>query len=73
MTKNHSNFHALLKFRVAIDVGDSTLGEHLSTAARNAMYTSSVIQNEIIAGLQTVLGTSIQASQWFRIVSLVNL
>ena len=35
---NHGNFLALLNFR--IEAGDTVLGEHLSTAARNATYIS---------------------------------
>ena len=42
-SENHGNFLALLKFRV--DAGDTVLGEHLATSARNATYTSPVIQN----------------------------
>ena len=45
-TENHGNFLALLAFLV--DAGDTVLGEHLSSAARNATYTSSVIQNQVI-------------------------
>lgn len=44
--KNHGNFRALLDFRV--DAGDTILGEHLCTAPKNATYTSSVIQNQVI-------------------------
>ena len=44
--ENHSNFWALLKFRV--DAGDTILQEHLATALRNATYTSSTIQNQLI-------------------------
>lgn len=70
-TKNHGNFHALLKFRV--DAGDNTLGEHLSTAARNATYTSSVIQNEIIAVLadhvRNQIIAKVQAARWFTVVA----
>ena len=36
--ENHSNFRALLNFRV--DAGDNVLAEHLATAPRNATYTS---------------------------------
>ena len=70
-TRNHGNFHALLKFRV--DAGDSTLGEHLSTAARNATYTSSVIQNEIIAVLadhiRDQIIAKVRAARWFTVVA----
>ena len=65
-TKNHGNFHALLKFRV--DAGDTSLGEHLSTAARNATYTSSVIQNEIIAvfadHIRDQIISKVRAARW---------
>ena len=40
--ENHGNFRALLNFRV--DAGDTVLGEHLKAAAKNATYTSPVIQ-----------------------------
>ena len=43
---NHGNFRALLDFRV--DAGDTLLDQHLTTAARNATYTSAFIQNEVI-------------------------
>ena len=70
-TKNHGNFHALLKFRV--DAGDTILGEHLSTAARNATYTSSVIQNEIIAVLadhiRDQIIAKVRAARWFTVVA----
>ena len=39
-------FQSLLNFRVAS--GDKVLEEHLTTSSRNAKYTSSPIQNEII-------------------------
>ena len=45
-TCNHSNFLALLDFRV--EAGDTVLGEHLSKADRNATYTQGNIQNQII-------------------------
>ena len=44
--KNRINFWTLLSFRV--NAGDIVIGEHLATAARNAMYTSSVIQNHLV-------------------------
>ena len=52
-SENHGNFLALLKFRV--DAGDTVLGEHLVTAARNATYISPVIQNQIIEVLSDQL------------------
>ena len=42
----HSNFWALLKFRIA--AGDLILRDHLANAPRNAMYTSPDIQNQIL-------------------------
>ena len=45
-TENHGNFWALLNFRV--DSGDTVIGEHLAAASRNATYTSSVIQNQLV-------------------------
>ena len=49
----HGNFWALLQFRVA--AGDTILKDHLSNSSRNATYTSSRIQNQILA----ILGKSI--------------
>ena len=49
---NHGNFLALLNFR--IEAGDRVLGEHLSTAARNAIYTSNTIQNQIVDVCRTM-------------------
>lgn len=70
-TQNHGNFRALLKFRV--EAGDITLGEHLATAARNATYTSSVIQNEVIEVLanqvRNRIVSNVQAAQWFTVIA----
>lgn len=44
---NDGNFRALLRY--AAESGDKYLLEHLSTAPKNALYTSPQIQNEIIA------------------------
>ena len=44
---NHGNFLALLHFRV--QAGDDILKDHLETAARNAIYTSKTVQNELIS------------------------
>lgn len=41
--ENFGNFWALLDFRV-----EAGVGEHLTSAPRNATYTSSVIQNQLI-------------------------
>ena len=68
---NHGNFHALLQFR--IEAGDTVLGEHPAHGSRNAMYTSSVIQNQIIDILadqirQKILEKVITA-QWYTVVA----
>ena len=44
---SHGNFCALLNFRIS--AGDTTLRDHLQSAARNATYTSSDIQNQLIS------------------------
>ena len=70
-TENHGNFLALLAFRV--DAGDTVLGEHLSSGAINAMYTSSIIQNQIIDILadqvrQKVVDKVNQA-RWYSVIA----
>jgi hypothetical protein len=68
---NHGNFVALLNFR--IEAGDTVLQEHLSTAARNATYTSNTIQNQIITVLADQVTTSIidkvEAAKWFTVIA----
>ena len=59
---NHGNFLALLEFRV--QVGDRVLKEHLETAARNALYTSKTVQNEMI----TICGDIIR----LRLIKMVQ-
>ena len=49
----HSNFWALLLYRVA--AGDTVLSDHLAKSSRNATYTSSRIQNKIL----DILGSTI--------------
>ena len=70
-SENHGNFHALLKFRV--EAGDTILGQHLATGSRNATYTSSGIQNEIIEVLGSQICQKIidkvKASQWFTVIA----
>ena len=44
---NHGNFCALLNFRIS--AGDPILRDHLQSAARNATYTSTDIQNQLIS------------------------
>ena len=69
--QNHGNFLALLNFR--IDAGDSVLENHLSTAARNATYTSNTIQNQIISILADQVSNSIisrvKAAKWFSVIA----
>ena len=70
-SQNHGNFVALLNFR--IDVGDSVLEQHLSTAARNATYTSNTIQNQIISILadqviQSII-SRVKAAKWFSVIA----
>ena len=70
-TVNHGNFRALLHFRV--DAGDTVLGDHLSRASRNATYTSSVIQNQVIDVLaeqirQKII-TNVKTAKWFTVIA----
>ena len=69
--ENHGNFRALLDFRV--DAGNTALGEHLATAPRNAMYTSSVIQNQVIDvvadQVRQKITTKVQAAKWFTVIA----
>ena len=68
---NHGNFVALLNFR--IESGDTVIREHLSTAARNATYTSNTVQNQIITVLADQVTTSIidkvKAAKWFTVIA----
>ncbi|XP_050065806.1 zinc finger MYM-type protein 1-like, partial [Aphis gossypii] len=50
---NDGNFRRLLRFRV--DAGDQNLQNHLITCSKNAMYTSWLIQNEIIKVCNTIM------------------
>lgn len=69
--ENYGNFWALLQFRV--DAGDKILQEHLSTASRNALYTSSTIQNQIMAiicsELQQKIFEKVQKAKWFTLIA----
>ena len=70
-THNHGNFLALLDFRV--EAGDTVLGEHLSTADRNAIYTSGNTQNQIIDVLADqvrykIVG-KVKAAIWYTVIS----
>ena len=61
---------ALLNFRV--DAGD-VLGDHLSKASRNATYTSSVFQNQLIDILTKQVRQHIidkvKVAKWFCIIA----
>ena len=68
---NHGNFLALLDFR--IDAGDTILGDHISSGARNAKYTSSIIQNQIIDILadqvrQTIVD-NVKRAKWYSVIA----
>ncbi len=68
---NHGNFMALLDFRV--DAGDTVLRDHLSQAPRNATYTSSIIQNQLIDILSKQVCQNIidrvKVSKWFTVIA----
>ena len=51
------NFQALLQLR--IDAGDEILQNHVTTCARNAMYTSSVSQNDLLLCIKEYLQSQI--------------
>ena len=69
--ENHGNFWALLNFR--IDAGDKVLSEHLATAPRNATYTSSTIQNQLIQIIGNQIRDKIldrvRRAQWFTVIA----
>lgn len=69
--ENDGNFRALLRMRV--QSGDIRLQRHLESAAKNAIYTSPQIQNEIInAGCRVItsrLVESINASNAFSVLA----
>ena len=66
-----ANFLALLQFH--IQAGDTVLSEHLQTAASNALYTSKMIQNEIIAMCGNIIRQnildSIKEALFFSIIA----
>ncbi|CAG9771499.1 unnamed protein product [Ceutorhynchus assimilis] len=69
-TENGGNFRALLKHRV--EAGDKDSKMHLQNAEKNALYTSPIIQNEIlgICGslIQSSLIKRIKASKYFSLL-----
>lgn len=68
---NDGNFRQLLRFRV--DAGDKDLENHLMTCAKNGMYTSWRIQNEILTTSNILilqhLVKSINAAKSFTILA----
>ena len=68
---SHGNFWALVSFRV--DAGDTVLAKYLESARRNATYTSSDVQNQLI----TIIGDRIRnkilakiaKAEWYTIVA----
>ena len=69
--QNHGNFLELLNFRVR--AGDLVLKQHLSTAARNATYTSKTIQNDIIhlcgKMIQRSIFSVVQSSPFYSVIA----
>ena len=70
-TTNHGNFLALLNF--CIDAGDTVLENHLSSAARNATYTSNTIQNQIVTVLsdQVInhIVEKVRSAKWYTVIA----
>ncbi len=70
-TSSHGNFRAILQY--AVKRGDTVLGEHLRTAASNATYTISTIQNEIISIIGDHIRSSIidnvKRARWFTVIA----
>ena len=68
---NHGNFWALIKFR--IEAGDTILANHLAAAGRNATYTSSIIQNQLISVLgdhiRGKILSKVMKAQWFTVIA----
>ena len=67
---NHGNFLALLNFR--IEAGDTVLGEHLSTAARNATYISNTVKNQIDVltdQIRQKIIQKVQAAKWYTVIA----
>ena len=63
-------FLALLNFR--IEAGDTVLGEHLCTSARNAIYISNTVQNQIIDVLVDQIRQiiqKVQAAKWYTVIA----
>lgn len=71
MIENEGNFRVLLRMRV--ESGDSALKEHLMNSAKNATYTSSVAQNDIISACNNVmlnkLVTRVNNAKGFSIIA----
>ncbi|GBL87852.1 repressor of the inhibitor of the protein kinase, partial [Araneus ventricosus] len=69
-SKNEGNFRAILIF--AVQSGDKSLEDHLRTAKKNALYTSFVIQNEILETcgslIQTKIIEQVKKSKYFSVL-----
>ena len=69
--EHHSNVWALLKFR--IEAGHTLLAELLSLGSKNATYTSSTVQNQVIDIICTQLQhsrvTKGKQAQWFTVIA----
>lgn len=69
-SKNEGNFRALLRF--AVECGDKTLEDHLRTAKKNALYTSFLIQNEILETCGSLIQTNVieqvKKSKYFSVL-----
>ena len=67
---NKGNFLALVDFSVRS--GNKTLGHHLETAARNAVYTSKTTQNDLIEcigdHIRDTLLTDVKKARWYSIL-----
>ncbi|XP_042234493.1 52 kDa repressor of the inhibitor of the protein kinase-like, partial [Homarus americanus] len=70
-TANHVNFLALLDFLVK--TGDRVLGMHLSTAAKNALFTSWNIHNQLIhicgEQIRDIIFQKVKTNKFFSIIT----
>ena len=69
--QNYGNFLRLLNF--CVRAGDLALKQHLAKAARNATYTSKMIQNEIInlcsRRIQQSIISAVQSSPFYSVIA----
>ena len=56
-----------------MDAGDNVLGDHLTTASKNATYTSCVIQNQVIDvvadQVRQKIIKNVQKARWFSVIA----